>query len=73
MNSGLYALPPHGIMGMGPSAAYILPESLKDIQFSIVVALDRATQLRVAAGIHTTRNNPECEGRRPKTPERLGM
>ena len=49
-------------MGMGPSAAYILPKALKDVQFSIAAAADRATQLRGGAGIPTARNDPECEG-----------
>ena len=56
---------------MAPSAAYILPNALKDVQFTIVAASDRATQLRGGAGIHTAHNDPECEGRWPKTPERL--
>ena len=30
---------------MGPSAAYILPKALKDVQFSIVAQSDRAEAL----------------------------
>ena len=44
------------------------PKALTDVQFSMAVGLDRAD----GAGIHPDRNDPECTGRWPKTPERLG-
>src|SRR4051812_11223972 len=59
-------------MGVGSSAAYILSKVLKDVQFSIAAAADRSTQLGGGAGIPTARNDPECEGRRPKTLLQLG-
>ena len=62
MATGLYALPPRGITGVGPSAAYILSKALKDVQFCIVVGMDRAIQLGDGAGIHPAHNDPECEG-----------
>ena len=65
---GLSALPPRGIMSMGCSAADILPKALNDVQFSLVAAADRATQLRGGAGIPTAHNDPECEGRWPRPP-----
>ena len=68
MATSLYALPPCGIMGMGPSAAYILSKALKDVQFSLAARSDHGG----GAGIHRPLNDPEGEGRWPKTPLRLG-
>jgi len=64
----LYALPPRGIMSMGSSAPYILSKALKDVQFNIVAAADRATQLRGGAGIPSTHNDPEGEGAMAQDP-----
>ena len=47
-------------MVMGPSAAYILPKALKDVQFNIVVGSDQHP--RGVAWIHLAHNDPEGEG-----------
>ena len=71
MVSCQHALHPRGIMGMGPSAAYILSKARKDVQFSIVArSICIPEELR---GIHLAHNDPEREGRRPKTPLPLGF
>ena len=62
---GLSALPPRGIMGMGPSAAYILPKALKDVQFSIVARSDSAEAL--PSTLLTTTRSARGDGPRPRT------
>jgi len=53
---------------MGSSAPYILSKALKDVQFNIVAAADRATQLRGGAGIPSAHNDPEGEGAMAQDP-----
>ena len=69
----LYALPPRGIMGMGPSASYVSSESFvrRPVQHC-GTAGSAPSRTEVVPGSNPAHNDPECTGRWPKTPGRLG-
>ena len=66
-----FALPPRGNTSLPPLLHGLRSRALKDVQFSIAAAADpHPVEVR---GIPTARNDPEGEGRRPKTPLPLGF
>src|SRR4051812_26879123 len=60
-------------MGVGPSAAYILPTALKDVQFYIAARPGQCHPGLVGARPGASSQRPEVQGRWPKTLERLGF